>query len=104
MPPPSALQQPTAPIRNGNTILRSGTKKIGDLQKLEGKVEDALRAYRDSLLIVERLIRTDAGNAVWQRAVAISHEKIGSVLEEQGNFAGALQATRDGPLRSHRSA
>jgi len=64
--------------------------------RAQGNLADALKAYRDSLAVRERLANTDPGNADWQRDLASSYNSIGSVLQAQGNLADALKAYRDG--------
>ena len=61
----------------------------------QGKLTEALQAYRDSLAIAERLAKADPGNAGWQHDLAASYNKVGNVLVAQGNLAEALQAYRD---------
>jgi hypothetical protein len=41
--------------------------KIGDVLVAQGKLDEALKAYRDSLAIRERLAAADPGNTQWQR-------------------------------------
>ena len=36
--------------------------------------------------------KADPGNAVWQRDLSVSYEKVGEVLRAQGNLAAALDA------------
>ena len=44
----------------------------------------------------EQLLRTDPGNAGWQRGLSMSYEKVGDVLVAQGNLPEALKSFRDG--------
>ena len=44
----------------------------------------------------EQLLRTDPGNAGWQRSLSVSYERIGEVLGAQGNLPEALKSFRDG--------
>ena len=55
----------------------------------------ALKSYRDSLAIAERLAQSDPGNADWQRDLSVSYEKVGDVQVAQGDLAGALKSYRD---------
>ncbi|HTW28913.1 MAG TPA: tetratricopeptide repeat protein, partial [Acetobacteraceae bacterium] len=61
----------------------------------QGKLAEALTAFRDGLAIRERLAAADPGNAGWQRDLSVSHNKIGEVLVAQGKLAEALTAFRD---------
>ena len=62
----------------------------------QGKLEEALKAYRDGLAIRERLAAADRSNTQWQRDLSISYNKIGDVLVAQGNLPEALKSFRDG--------
>ena len=63
--------------------------------KAQGNLPEALKAYRDSLAIAERLAKADPGNAGWQRDLSVSYNKVGDVLKDQGNLPEALNAYRD---------
>ena len=56
----------------------------------------ALGAYRKGLGIAEELAARNPANAVWQRDLSVSHNRIGNVLVAQGDGAGALGAYRKG--------
>jgi len=53
------------------------------------------RCYRDSLAIREKLTNQDSGNADWQRDLSVSYNRVGGVLNAQGDLAGALKSYRD---------
>jgi tetratricopeptide (TPR) repeat protein len=62
----------------------------------QGKLDDALKSYRDSLAIRERLAAADRSNTLWQNDLQNSIGRIGSlaygfVLAQ--NFARALEAS-----------
>jgi tetratricopeptide (TPR) repeat protein len=68
--------------------------KVGHVLQAQGKLEEALKAYRDSLAIVERLAAFDSTNAQWQNDLQSSIGIVGSlayrfVLER--DFARALE-------------
>ena len=69
--------------------------KIGDVQVARGDLDAALRAYRDSLAIREKLAAQDPGNAGWQRDLSVSFNKIGDVQVARGDLDAALRAYRD---------
>jgi tetratricopeptide (TPR) repeat protein len=69
--------------------------KIGDVLAVQGKLEEALRAYRDGLAIVERLATADQSSTQWQLDLSVSYNKVGDVLLEQGMLEEALKAYRD---------
>jgi tetratricopeptide (TPR) repeat protein len=62
----------------------------------QGKLDEALKAYRDGLAIRERLAAADRSNTLWQRDLSVSYNKVGDVLVAQGKLDEALKAYRDG--------
>jgi tetratricopeptide (TPR) repeat protein len=64
--------------------------KIGDVLVTQGDLNGALRAYRESHVIFERLAIRAPSNVLWQRDLSYSQEKIGDVLVAQGDLEGAL--------------
>ena len=83
--------------RTGNErALAVGLNSLGDVLVAQGDLAGALKSYRDALVIVERLAKSDPGNAIWQRDLAVSFDRIGNVQVEQGELAGALKSYRDG--------
>ena len=66
------------------------------MQVAQGDLAAALQSYRDSLAIIERLAKSDTGNAVWQRDLSLSYERIGNVQLAQSDLAGALASYREG--------
>jgi tetratricopeptide (TPR) repeat protein len=60
----------------------------------QGDLTAALAAYRASLEIRARLAAADPGNALWQRDLSVSHDRIGDVLSAQGDLTAALAAYR----------
>jgi hypothetical protein len=55
----------------------------------QGRLDDALSAYRAGLAIRERLAAADLSNAGWQRDLFVSYERLGSVEEAKQNPKGA---------------
>ncbi len=64
--------------------------------KAQGKLDEAVKAYQNSLAIAEQLTRIDPDNPGWQRQLAFTHWKIALVLAEQGQTQGALDALQKG--------
>src|SRR5262249_60440247 len=64
--------------------------KIGDALVAQGKLDEALKAYRDAFAVAERLIANDPNNTQWQRGMASLHEKTGDVLVAQRILEEAL--------------
>ena len=69
-------------------------RNLGQVLAAQGHADDAVREYRASQAISEALAAKDPSNAVWQRELAISHDRIGALLLAQGDPAGALAASR----------
>ena len=67
---------------------------VGDVLLAQGNAAGALRKFRASLAIAERLAAQDPTNAEWQRDLSVSHSKVGDVLLAQGDAAGALREYR----------
>jgi tetratricopeptide (TPR) repeat protein len=64
--------------------------EVGDVLMTQGKLPEALQAYRESLTVMARLTDADPENASWQYDRAIAHERVGDVLVQQGNLAAAF--------------
>jgi tetratricopeptide (TPR) repeat protein len=65
---------------------------VGDVLQAQSKFQEALKAYHDSLAIVERLAAMDRNNNNWQRDLSLSHSNIGNVLMELDRFEEALKS------------
>ncbi|HYC93591.1 MAG TPA: tetratricopeptide repeat protein [Thermoanaerobaculia bacterium] len=59
----------------------------GDLQRLDGTLTDALKAYGDAMAELEAAPR----DATSMREIARTHDRIGAALLQQGRLAQALQ-------------
>ncbi len=70
--------------------------KIGDVLSAQGRLDDAVAAYRASLEIAEALAAADPSNAGWQYDVALSLERVGLVAAQKGERDDALGAYRRG--------
>ena len=57
---------------------------IGDVQVAQGDLAGALKSYRDSLAIADRLTASDPGNAGWQRDLAALQKKVGELFAKLG--------------------
>ena len=68
--------------------------KVGNVQVAQGDLAGALKSYRDSLAIAERLAQSDPGNAGWQRDLAISYARLANVYRQSGDREKALAALR----------
>jgi tetratricopeptide (TPR) repeat protein len=68
----------------------------GDVLVAQGKLDEALKSYRDSLAIRERLVAADRSNAQWQNDLQFVIERIGSLSFDfllAGDFAQAIAVT-----------
>jgi tetratricopeptide (TPR) repeat protein len=68
--------------------------RIGDTQVAQGSLDAALKSFRDGLVMIDRLTKSDPGNTEWQRDLSVSYNKIGDVQVAQGDLAGALKSYR----------
>ena len=85
-----------AAARTGNDRdLSASYERVGNVQVAQGDLAGALKSYRDSLAIADRLAKSDPGNAGWQHDLSVSYEKVGNVQVVQGDLAGALKSYRD---------
>ena len=78
--------------------------EFGDTYLTLGDLGEALKAYRDSFAIRERVAAADRSNTRWQRDVSVSYNRVGDVLVAQGKLEEALAAYRDGLAIAERLA
>lgn len=69
-------------------------QRQGDVFFAQGKLAEALAAYREMLAICERLAEAKPDYAGWQRDLSVSYGKIGDVLSALGQITGALESYR----------
>ena len=67
-------------------------KRVGDGLVAQGKLQDGLDLYQQSLAIAKRLAEQDKSNAGWQRDLSVGYEKVGDVLVAQGKLQDGLDA------------
>jgi hypothetical protein len=58
----------------------------------QGNLAEALTAYKESLAICERQVHGAPSSAEWQLYLAVSYNKVGDVLQLQGDLPAALTA------------
>jgi tetratricopeptide (TPR) repeat protein len=68
--------------------------KRGDEQIQKGHSAEALKAYRECVILSTSLTRLDPANTRWQRDLFVSQIKMGNVLLGRGEPAEALKAFR----------
>jgi hypothetical protein len=56
---------------------------VGAEQVAQGDLAGALKSYKYSHGIFDRLAKSDPGNAGWQRDLAISNERLGDCLGDR---------------------
>jgi tetratricopeptide (TPR) repeat protein len=76
---PSRLEQQAAMLSN-----------LGDVLVSQGKLQEALEAYQQSLKIGQTLAEQDKTNSGWQRDLSVSYNEVGDVLMAQGKTQDAL--------------
>src|SRR5262249_54305779 len=69
--------------------------EVGKVLVAQGNPTDALKAFLDSLAIMERLAKADPDKAQWQDDLTQSHLHVGDVRVSQGNLTDALKAFLD---------
>ncbi|HEY6552660.1 MAG TPA: tetratricopeptide repeat protein, partial [Vicinamibacteria bacterium] len=69
-------------------------ERIGQMSKEQGRIEEALQSYQESLAIREAIAADHPTNATARRDVAIGQEKIADVLMVKANYGGALAQYR----------
>jgi class 3 adenylate cyclase/tetratricopeptide (TPR) repeat protein/tRNA A-37 threonylcarbamoyl transferase component Bud32 len=67
---------------------------LGDVLREQGKLAEALEAYRQDLAIMTRLTAQDPANTGWQYELALGQCGVGEVLGDQGKLSEALEAYR----------
>jgi len=70
--------------------------EVGNVLVAQGKLDEALKSYRDNLAIAERVAASDRSNAQWQNDLQHSTDRIGSLAYKcvlARNFARALEAS-----------
>jgi tetratricopeptide (TPR) repeat protein len=67
---------------------------MGNVLVADGKLTQALEAYRSGLAIAGHLAESDPGN--WLPSLAASYADIGKALKSQGNASGAIDSYRNG--------
>ena len=73
-------------------VVREDRRRAGRAGRPRRRADFLQRQPRD---LIDRLAKSDPGNAGWQRDLSVSYEKIGDVQVAQGDLAGALNSYRD---------
>jgi tetratricopeptide (TPR) repeat protein len=87
------------PVEEGdNAALRERGSSLNDQGSLflaQGKLAEALKAYRGALEIYQRLVKQDPNNTDWQRNLSLGLTNLGAVLNAQGKLGEALATYRE---------
>jgi tetratricopeptide (TPR) repeat protein len=75
--------------------LSAAFNDVGDVLLAQGKLDEALKSYGDSLAIRKRLADSDSSNTLWQRELSVSYDRLGDILVRQGKLDEALRNYRD---------
>jgi tetratricopeptide (TPR) repeat protein len=67
---------------------------VGDVLSSQGELDEALKAYQQTLEIFKKLAEQEPINASWQSDLSNSYERVGDLLRDQGDLAGALNSYR----------
>ena len=94
-PLPTGWRNPIRATLSAQRDLSVSYIKVGDVQVAQGDLAAALKSYRNSLAIRDRLAKADPGNADGQRDLSVAYERVGDVQVAQGDVAGALKSYRD---------
>jgi tetratricopeptide (TPR) repeat protein len=70
--------------------------RIGDVLMAKGRLAEALVAYRRGLELAQEAGDTDPGRTGWQRDLAVSYHKIGSLEALAGNGSEARELLERG--------
>src|SRR5262245_33877468 len=65
---------------------------LGDIKAKRGDLKDALNSYNECLALIESLVKSDPGDAQWQRDLSVSRSKVGDVQKAQGDLGGAFKS------------
>jgi tetratricopeptide (TPR) repeat protein len=68
--------------------------EVGDALREEGKLDQALYRYHQSLALVEELTKRLSTNPAWQKLLAAAHQRLGLILEAQGSREDAMAQFR----------
>jgi tetratricopeptide (TPR) repeat protein len=68
----------------------NGRMRMGAIEAVQGKNDQALEDYRKALAIAQQLANQNESNASWQRKLASAHEKVGDELRVKQDWSGAL--------------
>jgi hypothetical protein len=94
-PPECASRNPILTTRAGRAICRCRTTRWRRATGA-GDLAGALKSYRNSLAIADRLAKSDPGNAGWRRDLSFTFGRLALVYRQSGDNAKARDSSRQG--------
>jgi serine/threonine-protein kinase len=64
--------------------------QLGDVRVNEGKLDEAVKLFRESVRFASAAVSRDPKRAEWQLALSSAHFWVGDALRKQGDYAGTL--------------
>ena len=89
---PNAWQHRIPATQAGDAISRWRTTRSATLEIAQGNLAGALKSYSDGLAIAEDLGKANPSDALSQRDLSISYDRIGDVEVAQGDPSSALKS------------
>lgn len=77
---------------------------VGDVQQAQGNLVEALKSYRASLAIIERVAKSFPFIPNWQRYRSATYIKVGNVQQRQDDLAEAMKSFQAGLAITERFA
>ncbi len=68
--------------------------QLGDVRINQGKLDDAVKMFRESVRFATAAVERDPRNDDWQLALSNAHFHIGNALRQKGDHEGALRHAR----------
>jgi hypothetical protein len=79
-----------------STLVSSSDSQSSFLLVAQDNLPEALKSYHDDLAIMDRLAKSDPGNAGWQRDLSVSYSRLAGAFRKAGDKAKTLDALRQG--------
>ena len=92
----TAWRNPIPATPAGSAICRRLYVYIGGVQEAQGDLTGALKSYRDGFAIIDRLAKSDPGNAGWQLDLWVSYAKLATAYGKSSETAKAREALVSG--------
>jgi tetratricopeptide (TPR) repeat protein len=100
----SLVNCPEVPNETASGLVNKFNFDLNEAIAVEGHLPLRRELLETAVSAAQRLALGDPSNADWQRDSSVSQEKVGNVLVDQGDLAGALQAYREALAISQRLA